>query len=114
MQEIIRFVQNNPHVILYYNNEGDSLQIYTVYNELINIRPLKIKGKKNFYEVIVTFIDGTDCEYQAYTLNIIDVFRLLNDCINNFYRESYPEDEDLSDSENDDADEDIAEEEDEF
>ena len=58
--------------------------------------------------------EATHNDRQAYTLNIIDVFRLLNDCINNFYRESYPEDEDLSDSEDDDANEDIAEEEDEF
>ena len=94
MQEIIRFVQNNPHVILYYKVDGESLQIYTLCNELINIRPIKIKGKKNFYEVIVTIIEGNSCEYQAYTLNIIDVFRLLNDYINNFYRDFYYSEED--------------------
>ena len=92
MQEIIRFVQNNPHVILYYKVEGDNLQVYTLCNEIINVRPIKLKGKKNFYEVIVTIVDGNDCEYQAYTLNIIDVFRLLNDYINNFYRD-YPEED---------------------
>lgn len=93
MHEIIRFVQNNPHVILYYKIEGENLQIYTLCNEIINIRPIKLKRKKNFYEVIVTVIDGNNCDYQAYTLNIIDVFRLLNDYICNFYREPYFEDE---------------------
>lgn len=97
MHEIIRFVQNNPHIILYYKVEGESLQIYTLCNEIINIRPIKLKRKKNFYEVIVTVIDGNDCDYQAYTLNIIDVFRLLNDYICNFYREPYFEDEEEGD-----------------
>ena len=93
MHEIIRFVQNNPHVILYYKIEGENLQIYTLCNEIINIRPIKLKRKKNFYEVIVTVIDGNNCDYQAYTLNIIDVFRLLNDYICNFYRDPYFEDD---------------------
>ena len=96
MDEIIKFIQDNPHTILYYDLQGDRLCIYTIYNELINIKPLKIKNKPGFFEVIITTIDGTDCDYQAYTLDIIDIFKLLNDYVCNFYR-GYVNEEDMED-----------------
>lgn len=97
MDEIIKFIQNNPHTILYYELQDNRLCIYTIYNELINIKPLKIKNKPGLFEVIVTVIDGYDCDYQAFTLDIIDVFKLLNDCVCNFYRGYESEEEEFED-----------------
>ena len=93
MDEIVKFVENNLHMVLSYSVDEYSIQIYTLCNELINIRPMKIKGKKGFYEVIVTVIENNTCDYTAYTLDIIDVFKLLNEYLNNFYRDYYLEEE---------------------
>lgn len=94
MNEIIKFIQNNPHTILYYEFDNNRLCIYTIFNELINISPLQFKNKSNLYEVIITTIDTNDCDYQAFTLDIIDIFKLLNDYVCNFYRDYFPEEGD--------------------
>lgn len=94
MDEIIKFIQEHPHTILYHEMLNGRLCIYTVYNELINIGPLEINNKQNLYEVIITKIGYDDCDYQAYTLDIIDIFKLLNDYVCNFYRDYFPEEGD--------------------
>ena len=93
MDEIIKFIQNNPYTILYYKFEGERLHIYTVFNELINISPLKIKDKPGLFEVIITTFGYDQCDYKAYTLDIIDIFKLLNDYVCNFYGAYNYEDE---------------------
>lgn len=94
MDEIIKFIRDNPHTILYYELKNDRLCIYTVFNELINISPLNIKNKPGFFEVIITTLGSGQCDYKAYTLDIIDIFKLLNDYICNFYGAYEYEDED--------------------
>ena len=93
MDEIIKFIQNNPHTILYYELKNDRLCIYTIFNELINISPLKVKDKPGLFEVIITTFNSSQCSYKAYTLDIIDMFKLLNDYVCNFYGEYNYDDE---------------------
>ena len=93
MDEIIKFIQNNPHTILYYEIKNGRVYIYTIFNELINIGPLKDQDRTDLYEVIVTTVGYSDCDYQAFTLDIIDIFKLLNDYVCNFYRDYFPEGE---------------------
>lgn len=94
MDEIIKFIQNNPHTILYYEVKNERLHIYTIFNELINIGILKGQDRTDLYEVIITTVGYSDCDYQAYTLDLIDIFKLLNDYVCNFYRDYFPEEGD--------------------
>ena len=93
MDEIIKFIQKHPHTILYHEVTNGRLYIYTVFNELINIGPLKIENKEHLYEVIITKVGYDECDYQAYTLDLIDIFKLLNDYVCNFYREYFLDEE---------------------
>lgn len=93
MDEIIKFIQKHPHTILYHEVSNGRLYIYTVFNELINIGPLKFENKENLYEVIITKVGYDECDYQAFTLDIIDLFKLLNDLVCSFDRGYFLDDE---------------------
>ena len=81
MKLIKKFLENNPYTLRTYKFTKNQVTIQTVFDEVIVIK----KGKK-LYDVDVTTTIKDFQDIQSYRLDCIDLFRLLNDCIFNFYR----------------------------
>ena len=81
MKLIKRFLELNPHTLRSYKVTRSKATIQTVFDEVIDIRK-----EKDYYNIdITTTIKGFH-DIQTYRLDKIDVFKLLYDCVFNFYR----------------------------
>lgn len=81
MKLIKKFLEANPYTIRTYKITKNRASIQTVFDEVI-----VIKKEKKYYDVDITTTIKEFHDIHSYRLDCIDIFKLLNDCVFNFYR----------------------------
>lgn len=81
MKLIKKFLEENPYTIRNFKATKNKVTIQTVFDEII-----VIKKEKKFYDVDITTNIKEFHDIQSYRLDAIDIFKLLHDCVFNFYR----------------------------